>query len=117
MSPVTPAILNYNQGRATKIAADVTDETEKQLRAALSKGVAEGKSASSSGPSSRTSWAAPAPLRGHRKFCEVTRGVPNRARRPSPGGSRHRPLGYWDQHLNPKRAVDDTSSIEDISDD
>jgi SPP1 gp7 family putative phage head morphogenesis protein len=43
-NPITTAILNYNQERATKIAADVNDETEKQLRAALSQGVSDGKS-------------------------------------------------------------------------
>ena len=42
--PFTPAIVEYFQNRGMKIAKDVTDETEKQLRAALSKGVLEGQS-------------------------------------------------------------------------
>lgn len=41
--PFTPAIANYFKIRSTKVAKDVTDETEKQLRAALSQGVADGK--------------------------------------------------------------------------
>jgi SPP1 gp7 family putative phage head morphogenesis protein len=42
--PFTPAIIDYFQNRSQKIAKDVNDETEKQLRAALSKGVQDGKS-------------------------------------------------------------------------
>lgn len=37
--PFTPAIVEYFQSRSMKIAKDVTDETEKQLRASLSEGV------------------------------------------------------------------------------
>lgn len=43
-NPITTNVLNYYQQRATKIAVDVNDETEKQLRAALSQGIADGKS-------------------------------------------------------------------------
>lgn len=42
--PFTPAIVEYFQNRSTKVAKDVTDETEKQLRAALSQGVLAGES-------------------------------------------------------------------------
>ena len=42
--PFTPAIIEYFQNRSIKIAADVTDETEKQLRASLSAGVLAGES-------------------------------------------------------------------------
>lgn len=42
-NPVTTAILNYYQHRATKIAEDINDETEKQLRAALTEGIAAGE--------------------------------------------------------------------------
>jgi hypothetical protein len=42
--PFTPAIVEYFQSRSMKIAKDVTDETEKQLRASLSEGVLEGES-------------------------------------------------------------------------
>lgn len=42
--PFTPAIVEYFQSRSTQIAKEVTDETEKQLRAALSQGVLDGKS-------------------------------------------------------------------------
>jgi SPP1 gp7 family putative phage head morphogenesis protein len=42
--PFTPAIVEYFQNRSTKIAEDVTDETEKQLRASLSQGVLAGES-------------------------------------------------------------------------
>lgn len=37
-NPTTPDILNYNQARALRIATDVNDETEKQLRASLGEG-------------------------------------------------------------------------------
>lgn len=36
-------ILNYNQQRSTKIAVDVNDETEKQLRATISQGLDAGE--------------------------------------------------------------------------
>lgn len=42
--PFTPAITEYFQNRSTKVAEDVTDETEKQLRASLSEGVLAGES-------------------------------------------------------------------------
>jgi SPP1 gp7 family putative phage head morphogenesis protein len=42
--PFTPAIIEYFQDRSTKIANDVNDETEKQLRASLSQGVLAGES-------------------------------------------------------------------------
>jgi hypothetical protein len=42
--PFTPAIVEYFQNRSRKVADDVTDETEKQLRAALSQGVLAGES-------------------------------------------------------------------------
>lgn len=42
--PFTPALIDYFQNRSTKVAKDVNDETEKQLRAALSQGVIDGKS-------------------------------------------------------------------------
>lgn len=42
--PFTPALIEYFQDRAVKVAKDVNDETEKQLRAALSQGVIDGKS-------------------------------------------------------------------------
>ncbi|WP_157695364.1 phage minor head protein [Nakamurella panacisegetis] len=42
--PFTPAIVEYFQNRSIKIAKDVTYETEKQLRAALSQSVVDGKS-------------------------------------------------------------------------
>lgn len=41
--PFTPAIIGYFQDRSLKIAKDVNDETKKQLRAALSQGVQDGK--------------------------------------------------------------------------
>jgi SPP1 gp7 family putative phage head morphogenesis protein len=41
--PFTPAIIEYFQDRSTKIANDVNDETEKQLRASLSQGVLAGE--------------------------------------------------------------------------
>ncbi len=42
--PFTPAIVEYFQNRSMKVAKDVNDETEKQLRAALSQGVQDGMS-------------------------------------------------------------------------
>jgi SPP1 gp7 family putative phage head morphogenesis protein len=42
--PFTPAIIEYFHDRSAKIANDVTDETEKQLRASLSEGVIAGGS-------------------------------------------------------------------------
>lgn len=40
----TPAIMEYFQDRSVKIASDVDDETEKQLRASLSDGILQGES-------------------------------------------------------------------------
>lgn len=42
--PFTPALRQYFTDRSLKIASDVNDETAKQLRAALSQGVAAGES-------------------------------------------------------------------------
>jgi SPP1 gp7 family putative phage head morphogenesis protein len=42
--PFTPAIRRYQDVRATKIAVDVNDETEKQLRASLTQGITNGES-------------------------------------------------------------------------
>jgi hypothetical protein len=42
--PFKPAIVEYFQDRSIKIANDVSDETEKQLRASLSEGVLAGES-------------------------------------------------------------------------
>jgi SPP1 gp7 family putative phage head morphogenesis protein len=42
--PFTPALRQYFTDRSLKIATDVNDETEKQLRAALSQGVTAGES-------------------------------------------------------------------------
>ena len=42
--PFTPALREYFANRSLKIAADVNDETAKQLRAALSQGVLAGES-------------------------------------------------------------------------
>ena len=42
--PFTPNIRRYQDQRTTKIATDVNDETEKQLRAALTEGITSGES-------------------------------------------------------------------------
>lgn len=42
--PTTLSILNQYQHRATKISTDVNAETEKQLRASISKGIDQGES-------------------------------------------------------------------------
>ena len=41
--PFTPSLIEYFQSRSLKIAQDVNDETAKQIRAALSQGVLDGK--------------------------------------------------------------------------
>lgn len=41
--PFTPAITGFFQDRAVRIARDVNEETEKQVRASLSQGVADGE--------------------------------------------------------------------------
>lgn len=42
-NPTALDILNYNQQRAAKIATDVNDETEKQIRASISQGLDAGE--------------------------------------------------------------------------
>jgi SPP1 gp7 family putative phage head morphogenesis protein len=42
--PYTPNIMRYQDERSTKIAADVNDETEKQLRASVTEGLVNGES-------------------------------------------------------------------------
>lgn len=42
-NPTALNVLNYNQERASKIATDVNDETEKQLRASISEGLDDGE--------------------------------------------------------------------------
>ena len=41
--PFTPALRKYQQTRSTKIAKDINDETEKQLRASIIEGINEGE--------------------------------------------------------------------------
>ena len=43
LATFTPAIIEYFQSRSTKIAEDVREETEEQLRASLSQGVLAGE--------------------------------------------------------------------------
>lgn len=43
--PYTPNLMRYQDERSTKIAKDVNDETEKQLRASITEGLRENESA------------------------------------------------------------------------